>query len=287
MAKTLRTSGDYNIKAGAGFNAGTGEHNITLDSRMVIITGDLRVDGDQVVQNVTNVTVEDQFIELNKNYSGAGTEDSGIVINQGNNQDAAIFYYDGTANEFRIGTSSRPIADGSTTKWQIDGGAFSLANIKVATTPTDNNHAASKSYVDSAIVGSSMSDFQIVGDDSTGFTVTDADTIRILGGTNIASVAATDTVTLNLDTTLTSVNSITSATGQNLTLEADTGLVVVNNILTFASTASDPAGTPTYTKIYHKTIGGGDTGIYFKNPSGTVGELISKGKATALAIALG
>ncbi len=283
MAKTLRTSGDYTIKAGAG---AAGVNNINLDSKTVRISGDLVIDGDQVVQNVTNVTVEDQFLELNRNYSGAGAEDAGIVINQGT-QDAAIFYYDGAANEFRIGTSSRPIADGSTTKWQIDGGAFALANIKVATTPTDSNHAASKSYVDSAIVGSSMSDFQIAGDDSTGFTVTDGDTIRILGGTNIASVAAADTVTLNLDTTLVSVNSITSATGQNLTLVGDTSLVVVNNILTFASTASDPAGTPTYTKIYHKTIGGGDTGIYFKNPSGTVGELISKGKATALAIALG
>lgn len=286
MAKTLRTSGDYTIKAGAG---AAGSNDISLDSRMVIITGDLRVDGDQVVQNVTNVTVEDQFIELNKNYSGAGAEDSGIVINQGNNQDAAIFYYDGTANEFRIGTTSRPIADGSTTKWQIDGGAFTLANIKVATTPTDNNHAASKAYVDSSIVGASMSDFQIVGDDSTGFTVTDADTVRILGGTNIASVAATDTVTLNLDTTLTSVNSITSATGQNLTLAGDTGLVVVNNILTFNTNATTPTAAA-ITKLYSKTVGGGGTGVFFINSavsSGTEGELISKKKATALAIALG
>lgn len=286
MAKTLRTSGDYTIKAGAG---AAGSNDISLDSRMVIITGDLRVDGDQVVQNVTNVTVEDQFIELNKNYSGAGTEDSGIVINQGNNQDAAIFYYDGTANEFRIGTTSRPIADGSTTKWQIDGGSFTLANIKVATTPTDSNHAASKAYVDGSIVGASMSDFQIVGDDSTGFTVTDADTVRILGGTNIASVAATDTVTLNLDTALTSVNSITSATGQNLTLVGDTGLVVVNNILTFNSNATTPTAAA-ITKLYSKTVGGGGTGVFFINSavsSGTEGELISKKKATALAIALG
>lgn len=285
MAKTLRTSGDYTIKAGAG---AAGSNDISLDSRMVIITGDLRVDGDQVVQNVTNVTVEDQFIELNKNYSGAGTEDSGIVINQGNNQDAAIFYYDGTANEFRIGTTSRPIADGSTTKWQIDGGAFTLANIKVATTPTDNNHAASKAYVDSSIVGASMSDFQIVGDDSTGFTVTDADTVRILGGTNIASVAATDTVTLNLDTALTSVNSITSATGQNLTLAGDTGLVVVNNILTFNSNATTPTAAA-ITKLYSKTVSGGGTGVFFINSAVTSGEdeLISKKKATALAIALG
>jgi hypothetical protein len=285
MAKTLRTSGDYTIKAGAG---AAGSNDINLDSRMVIITGDLRVDGDQVVQNVTNVSVEDQFIELNRNYSGAGAEDSGIVINQGNNQDAAIFYYDGTANEFRIGTTSRPIADGSTTKWQIDGGAFTLANIKVATTPTDNNHAASKAYVDSAIVDASMSDFQIVGDDSTGFTVTDSDTVRILGGTNIASVAAADTVTLNLDTALTGVNSITSATGQNLTFTGDTGLVVVDNILTFNSNASTPTAAA-ITKLYSKAVSGGGTGVFFINSAVTSGEgeLISKKKATALAIALG
>ena len=285
MAKTLRTSGDYTIRAGAG---AAGVNNINLDSKTVRISGDLVIDGDQVVQNVTNVTVEDQFLELNRNYSGAGAEDAGIVINQGT-QDAAIFYYDGVANEFRIGTTSRPIADGSTTKWQIDGGAFTLANIKVATTPTDNNHAASKAYVDNSIVGASMSDFQIVGDDSTGFTVTDADTIRILGGTNIASVAATDTVTLNLDTTLTSVNSITSATGQNLTLVGDTGLVVVNNILTFNTNATTPTAAA-ITKLYSKTVGGGGTGVFFINSavsSGTEGELISKKKATALAIALG
>jgi len=285
MAKTLRTSGDYTIKAGAG---AAGVNNINLDSKTVRISGDLVIDGDQVVQNVTNVTVEDQFLELNRNYSGAGAEDAGIVINQGT-QDAAIFYYDGAANEFRIGTSSRPIADGSTTKWQIDGGAFVLANIKVATTPTDSNHAASKSYVDSAIVGSSMSDFQIAGDDSTGFTVTDGDTIRILGGTNIASVAAADTVTLNLDTTLVSVNSITSATGQNLSLVGNTGLVVVNNTLTFNSNASTPTATA-ITKLYSKTVGGGGTGVFFINSavsSGSEGELISKRKATALAIALG
>ena len=277
MAKTLRTSGDYTIRAGAG---AAGVNNINLDSKTVRISGDLVIDGDQVVQNVTNVTVEDQFLELNRNYSGAGAEDAGIVINQGT-QDAAIFYYDGVANEFRIGTTSRPIADGSTTKWQIDGGAFTLANIKVATTPTDNNHAASKAYVDSSIVGASMSDFQIVGDDSTGF--------RILGGTNIASVAATDTVTLNLDTTLTSVNSITSATGQNLTLVGDTGLVVVNNILTFNTNATTPTAAA-ITKLYSKTVGGGGTGVFFINSavsSGTEGELISKKKATALAIALG
>ena len=53
--------------------------------------------------------------------------------------------------------------------------------------------------------------------------------------------------------------------------------------------ASDPTATA-QTVIYNKTAGGGGTGLYFRNSaigSGAVGELISKSKATALAIALG
>ena len=44
------------------------------------------------------------------------------------------------------------------------------------------------------------------------------------------------------------------------------------------------------TKLYNKTAAGGGTGLYFINSnisSGAEGELISKKKATALAIALG
>ena len=285
MAKTLKTSGDYTIKAGAG---SAGVHTIKLDSGDVRITGNLTIDGEQVVQNVVNTTIEDQFLEINRNYSGAGAEDAGIVINQGT-QDNAIFYYDGSANEFRIGTSPRPIQDGSTIKWEIDGGAFSLSNIKVATTPTDSNHATSKNYVDTEISGIAGSSFSYVGDDSTGITLNAGETLKFAGGSNISSVAAEpDTITVSLSNDLTGITSITSdASNGNLTLTANgTGSIVIDNIVTFACTASDPA-TGTTTKLYHKTVGGGVSGVYFKNPAGVVGELISKAKATALAIALG
>ena len=43
MAKTLRTSGDYTIKAGSG---AAGTNQIDLDSKTVRIRGDLIVDGD-------------------------------------------------------------------------------------------------------------------------------------------------------------------------------------------------------------------------------------------------
>jgi hypothetical protein len=285
MAKTLKTSGDYTIKAGAG---SAGVHTIKLDSGDVRITGNLTIDGEQVVQNVVNTTIEDQFLEINRNYSGAGAEDAGIVINQGT-QDNAIFYYDGSANEFRIGTSPRPIQDGSTIKWEIDGGAFSLSNIKVATTPTDANHATSKAYVDTEISGIAGSSFSYVGDDSTGITLNAGETLKFAGGSNISAVAAEpDTITVSLSNDLTGITSITSdASNGNLTLTANgTGSIVIDNIVTFAGTASDPT-TGTTTKLYHKAVGGGVSGVYFKNPAGVVGELISKAKATALAIALG
>ena len=237
---------------------------------------------------MVNTTIEDQFLEINRNYSGAGAEDAGIVINQGT-QDNAIFYYDGSANEFRIGTSPRPIQDGSTIKWEIDGGAFSLSNIKVATTPTDANHATSKNYVDTEISGIAGSSFSYVGDDSTGITLNAGETLKFAGGSNISAVAAEpDTITVSLSNDLTGITSITSdASNGNLTLTANgTGSIVIDNIVTFAGTASDPT-TGTTTKLYHKAVGGGVSGVYFKNPAGVVGELISKAKATALAIALG
>jgi hypothetical protein len=287
MAKTLKTSGDYTVKAGGG---NSGSNTIKLDSRDVRVTGNLTVDGDQVVQNVTNTTIEDQFLEINRNYSGAGAEDAGIVINQGT-EDNAIFYFDGSDNEFRIGTSPRFIQDGSSVKWEIDGGAFTLTNLKVATTPSHANHAASKNYVDTQVGGGFS--LKVAGDDSTQITVATGNTLQFTGGSNINTASAEpDTITLNLDNDLTNITSITSdASNGNLELVANgTGDVVINNVLTFSGTETTPAIDSSIPKLYHKTAAGGGTGVFFVNSDVSAtdeGELISKKKATALAIALG
>ena len=97
-----------------------------------------------------------------------------------------------------------------------------------------------------------------------------------------------------IDNVMSTCNNITSITSDvsngNLTLNTNgTGDVVINDTLTFSAAASTPTATAV-TKIYNKTAGGGGTGLYFINSnisSGTEGELISKSKATALAIALG
>ena len=286
MAKTLKTSGDYNIKAGAG---SSGTNQIKLDAKTTRVTGDLVIDGDQVTQNVTNTTIEDHFMEINRNYSGAGAQDAGIVINQGT-QDDAVFYFDAVSNEFRIGTSPRQISDGSTVAIDIDGGSFTLANLKVATTPSDANHAASKSYVDGQVGGGFS--LKVAGDDSTQITVATGNTLQFSGTNGITTAGSEpDTITIGLGQNLTNINSVdTGSSNGDLILRANgTGDVVINDTLTFSGAASTPSATAV-TKLYNKTASGGGTGLFFINSnisSGTEGELISKKKATALAIALG
>ena len=277
MAKTLKTSGDYNIKAGAG---SSGTNQIKLDAKTTRVTGDLVIDGDQVTQNVTNTTIEDQFLEINRNYSGAGAQDAGIVINQGT-QDDAVFYFDAVSNEFRIGTSPRQISDGSTVAIDIDGGSFTLAHMKVATTPSDANHAASKSYVDAQVGGgNAVGDLSIAGSTITAPSNADLD-LTVSGTGGVVLDGAIRFRQNHIEGVRSNEDILIQPSG--------TGAVVIQDVLTFEANASTPtAGT--ITKIYSKTAAGGGTGLFFNNSnisSGTEGELISKKKATALAIALG
>jgi hypothetical protein len=78
MSQVLQTSCDYKIKTQP---AGT----ITLDTSQVVITGNLRVDGEQVVVDVTNLEIEDNLIRLNKGETGNGVTEvySGMEIDRG------------------------------------------------------------------------------------------------------------------------------------------------------------------------------------------------------------
>ena len=282
MAKTLKTSGDYTVKAGAGYNSGSGTNTIQLDARYVRIPGDLTVDGTQTTVNSTTLTVEDQFIETNRNNSTAGTEDSGIFFNQGSS-DHALIYYDAGDNEFQLGTTTQNAS--ATTISNI-----TLGQLKVASTPSNANHAASKAYVDLQVGGGFS--LKVAGEDSTQITVATGNTLQFTGDSNINTAGSEpDTITLTLAQNLVNINSIdTGSSNGDLVLRANgTGDVVINDTLTFSGAASTPTATAV-TKLYNKTAGGGGTGLYFINSnisSGTEGELISKKKATALAIALG
>ena len=283
MAKTLRTSGDYTVKAGAGYDSGSGTNTIRLDARYVRIPGDLTVEGTQTVIDSQTLSVEDQFIEVNRNNSTAGTEDSGLLFNQGSATNQ-ILYYDADQSEFVIGSTTHNATVSAITN-------ITPGNIRIAE-PAQSDHAATKNYVDSTVSGGGFS-IGFRGDDSAVVSVASGNSVLITGGTNLSTAATEeDTVTITLDSDLTDITSVTStASNSNLTLTANgTGSVVINEILTFDSNQGSDPSAGSVTKIYAKTPSGGGTGLFFINSSvssGTADELISKKKATALAIALG
>jgi len=278
MAKTLRTSGDYTIKTGTG---ASGSNTVFFDSKTTRVQGDLVVDGTRTELNTSTMSIEDKFIEVNRGNSTADSEDSGIFFNRGTSNHG-LLYWDAGDDEFQLGTSTNAPSVTAITN-------MTLGNLAIAE-PAQSDHAATKSYVDTT----SASTIQIAGDDSSVVSIGGStDTLQLLGGTNISNttVVGADSITFNLNNDLTGITSITSdASNGNLTLATNgTGDVVINDTLTFSAAASDPTAT-SVTKIYNKTVGGGGTGLFFINSavsSGTAGELISKSKATALAIALG
>ena len=269
MAKTLRTSGDYTVKAGAG---SSGSNIITLDAADVKIPGNLVVEGATTYVETTNLKVEDSIIILNKNNSGAVDIDSGIMIERGANGNNASIYWNEGDDVFKVVTTTSGHEATSITD-------TALANIRVAE-PSNNSDAATKFYVDNIVAGGGFSIF-FSGDDSTSITASPATTVYFSGGNNIVTRATEepDQININLRQNLTDINSISNgSTNGDLTLTANgTGSVIVNNILTFSSNASTPTAAAV-TKLYSKTVSGGGTGVFFVNSavgSGTEDVLIS------------
>ena len=282
MAKNIRTSGNYSIRAGTG-STGTNTLNlaaqlIDLDSVTVKIRGNLDVEGTQTVIDSQTLEIEDAVLTLGRNNSGTDI-DAGIKIDRGGQGNDALFYWNEGDDTFKAVTSA------SQTSTSVTDTA--LANI-MAATPTADDHVATKGYVATQVGG-----ITIAGDDSTVVTVATASNVLRFAGTNGITTAAAepDTLTISLGRNLDNIDTIsTDRSNQDLTLTSNgTGAVVINDVLSFSGMATDPTATA-QTKIYNKTAGGGGTGLYFRNSnigSGAVGELISKKKATALAIALG
>ena len=283
MAKTLRTSGDYKVQAGAGYNGGSGSNTITLDARTVSIPGDLTVEGTNTTLDTTTLTIEDPIIRLAKNNTNTTDVDSGFLVERGITNNAAFYWNEGDSVFKAVTTTS----DGTGTSITDT----ALANIRVAA-PVNNSDAATKNYVDTEVSGASGFSLKVAGDDSAQVTVATGNNLQFTGANGISTAATEpDTLTISLGRDLNGVDTIsTDRSNQDLTLTSNgTGAVVIDDVLSFSGMASDPTATA-QTKLYNKTAGGGGTGLFFINSnisSGAVGELISKKKATALAIALG
>ena len=138
MAKHLRTSGDYTIKTGTG--AG-GSNSVIFDSKTTRVKGDLVVDGTNTVVDTASLTIEDPIIILSRNNSAPSDVDSGILINRGAANNAALYWNEGDDTFKAVTTTS----DGTGTAITDT----ALAKIQVAE-PAASSDAATKNYVDSA-----------------------------------------------------------------------------------------------------------------------------------------
>ena len=279
MAKTLRTSGDYTIKTGTG---ASGSNSVIFDSKTTRVSGDLIVDGTSTTLNTATLTIEDPIIRLAKNNTNTVDTDSGILVERGVDNNAAFYWNEGDTTFKAVTTTS----DGTGTSITDTG----LANIRAAE-PTNTSDVATKNYVDTTVGGGFS--LKVAGDDSTQITVGTGNTLQFTGGNGITTAGSEpDTVTINLSNNLTDIHSITnSSTNADLTLSANSnGSVVIDDVLTFPANRSGEPTATAVTKIFAQTPSGGGTGVFFNNTSvssGAAGELISKKKATALAIALG
>ena len=278
MAKTLRTSADYTIKAGAG--AG-GSNDITLDSRTVIVKGNLDIEGTNTVIDTTTLSIDDPIIVLSRNNSTPSDVDSGMLINRGDSDNAAIYWNEGD-DVFKAVTTT---SDGTGTTIADT----ALANIRAAE-PSNTSDVATKNYVDSTVGGGFS--LKVAGDDSTQITVGTGNTLQFTGGSNIlTSGSEPDTINISLPSNLTDIHSITnSSSNADITISANSsGSVVIDDVLTFPANRSGEPTATAVTKVFAQTPSGGGTGVFFFFffvSSGAAGELISKKKATALAIAL-
>lgn len=189
----------------------------------------------------------------------ASLENAELAFNE---QDDVLYYGEGTGGV--EGTATQVIAIGGSgafltlssnqtfTGDKTANGNTTFNGTVIVPTPTANNHAATKLYVDTAVqnVGSS---FVVAGDSGSSQTITTGtDTLTISGGTGLSSVAsATDTITINLDNTAVTANSYGGAnTVATFTVDAQGRLTAAGNstISITASQVSD-LSTATVTSI--------------------------------------
>ena len=164
--------------------------------------------------------INDNFNEIYAEF-GDGTN-----LSNGNTA-GDILVADGT--KFANRTTSGDITISNTGAINLRGNSLTIPG-DTAPSPTSNKLYAvgSTLYWDGNTIGvasgGSFSSFNVAGDSGSAQSVTDGNTLTVAGGTGIASVAsATDTITLNIDSTVATLTGTQTLTSKSLTAPILTG----------------------------------------------------------------
>jgi hypothetical protein len=87
-------------------HGGTGAHEFVGDA---VVTGDLTVNGATMTVSTTNMVVEDNLIELGNGTTGVPGNDSGLIIERGDSNNALLFW-DESEDKWTLGTSTSATA---------------------------------------------------------------------------------------------------------------------------------------------------------------------------------
>jgi hypothetical protein len=212
----------------------------------VIIGGDLTVTGATTTVSSTTLTIADPLVKYNQTDTGVA-RDSGFIVTRGNgsatNTANRGFIWDSSEGEFaaiaanteagttsgnvtiddyvdlRVGAITADDASTFSTSIALASGA-TVTGIDTNTSLGTSNallatQGAIKSYVDTV---ATAADLDVEADSGSAQSIDlDSETLDIAGGTGISTAASTNTVTVNIDSTVTTLTGSQTLTNKTLT----------------------------------------------------------------------
>lgn len=191
--------------------------NISL---AVTSAGAIQINNTQTELNTTySVSAETVAGGANLRLTGSDTSTDDVKIASGtgitvSRTDANTITVTSTVTDTNTTYSIAAITDGADANIRLTGSDASVDEIQLIAGSNITLGVTSAGAIQISAAGSTgMTSFTVAADSGASQTIENGNTLTIVGGTNISSVAsATDTVTLNLDATLTGLTAITATT---------------------------------------------------------------------------